>query len=288
VLAGDLVMDGAFVGYRQHAASASASIGLPYLRKPESSADIAFGYSYSVYGPADRLPPADPTAGITIAPETGPNANLFVAWSFANVHAWPYSISAQEGRRLQLVLQLSDPELGSKFRTTEVTWLWGEYLTPPWARLHALALLYSGGVGIGDKRGFFRIGGFAEQDLVRSLFLNRRQCCQFLRGYPPASIGGDQFHMLSAEYRAPLLWIERGYSTFPLYLRRLSGAAFVDAGNAFAGAFRPQDLKVGVGGELRFDFKIAYYLESEVQLGVARGLMTGGSTQIYFVSAFPF
>jgi Tol biopolymer transport system component len=290
LMAGDLIMDGSYVAYLQHAETASASIGVPYLRRAESSGDFSFGYNYLRYGPANRLPVADPTRGITIAPETGPDANLFLSWAYSNVHAWTYSISGQEGRRLQLSLQISSPELGSKFHTTNLGWAWTEYKTPPWARLHALALLYSGGVGIGDKRGVFALGGFVDQDLVRSLFLNRRQCCLFLRGYPAGSLIGDQFHLLSAEYRAPLYIIEQGYTTFPLYLRRVSGAAFVDAGNAFSGSFRPGDVKVGVGGELRVELNLVYYLATELQLGVARGLMKegGGGTQVYFVSAFPF
>jgi Tol biopolymer transport system component len=286
--ASNLVMDGANVSYRQHASSASVSMGLPFLRRADASADLSFGYSYSVYGPADPIPLAEPTAGITIKPETGPDANLFMSWSFSNAHAWQYSISAQEGRRLQLSLQFSEPALGGKFQTTEVTWAWTEYWTPLWARLHAVAVLYSGGVGIGDKRAFFGIGGFLEQDLVRSIFLNRRQCCQFLRGYAPGSLVGDQYHLVSAEYRAPLLRIEKGYKTFPFYFRTLNGAVFADAGNAFSDSFRPQDVKVGVGGELRLQFNVAYYLDSELQVGVARGLSKGGSNQVYVVTSFPF
>jgi dipeptidyl aminopeptidase/acylaminoacyl peptidase len=288
VLASDLIIDGAPVSYRQHAASGSASVGLPVLVEPEAQGNLAFGYTYSAYGPADPLPVADPTHGITIKPQTGPDANLFLTWNFSNALAWPYSISYQEGRRLQLVLQIADPALGSRFSTTELTWAWTEYLTPPWARLHALALLYSGGVGIGDKRAFFPLGGFVDQDLVRTLFLNRRQCCTFLRGYAPGTAVGDQFHLFSAEYRLPLLWFERGYATFPVYLRRLTGAAFADAGNAFFGSFHPSDLRYGVGGELRFSLTLAYYIESEIQFGYARGLSTGGSDQIYVVTSFPF
>jgi len=284
----NLVMDGAGVAYRQHAMSASASTGLPVMRRNESSADISFGYSYNAYAPADPLPPADPTRGITIKPEVGPDANLFVVWSFVNAHAWPYSISAQEGRRLQLALQISEPALGGRFHTTELTWAWTEYLTPPWARLHAVALLYSGGVGIGDKRAAFGLGGFVEQDLVRSIFLNRRQCCLFLRGYAPSSVVGDQYHLASFEYRAPLVWIERGYSTFPLYLRRINASAFVDAGNAFDGPFRFEDVRYGVGGAMQIQFNLAYYLESELDIGVARGLSKGGSDQLYLVTSFPF
>ena len=53
------------------------------------------------------------------------------------------------------------------------------------------------------------------------------QCAQF----------GDQFHVVNAEYRFPIMWIERGVDTFPLYLRRLHGNLFVDYGGAFNGAF---------------------------------------------------
>jgi hypothetical protein len=268
--------------------SGSASVVLPVLVEPEASGNLAFGYSYTAYAPAETLPAADPTHGITIKPQIGPDANLFLTWNFSNAHSWPYSISLQEGRNLQMALQISDPALGSRFHTTELTWAWTEYFTPPWARLHALALLYSGGIGIGDKRAFFPLGGFVEQDLIRTLFLNRRQCCNFLRGYAPGTAVGDQFHLFSAEYRLPLLWFERGYSTFPIYLRRLTGAAFGDGGNAFFGSFHPSDLRYGVGGELRFQFTLAYYIESEVRVGYARGLSKGGSDQVYVVTSFPF
>jgi Tol biopolymer transport system component len=288
VLENDLVIDDARVSYRQHSASGSAFVGLPVVRTPTSQGDVSFGYTYSAYGPAGNLPVGDPTRGITIAPERGPDANLFVAWAYSNAHAWAYSISNQEGRRLQLTLQISDPALGGRFHTTELTWAWAEYLTPPWARLQALALFYSGGLGIGDKRAFFGLGGFVEQDLVRALFLNQRQCCTYLRGYEPNALVGDQYHLLSAEYRSPLVWIERGSSTFPFYMRRIHGALFADAGDAFFGAFRTKDIHYSVGAELRFQMTLVYYIETEVQLGVARGLSKDGGDHVYLVSSFPF
>jgi hypothetical protein len=184
-------------------------------------------------------------------------------------------------------VSVSDPSLGGKFHTGQVSGLWVEYFTPPWAKLHALALLYSGGAGIGDKRSFFALGGFVDQDVVRSLFLSRPQCCFFLRGYPAGSIFGDQYHLLSTEYRLPLVVVEKGYQTFPFYLRRLSGAAFTDVGTAYQGTFHASSLKVGVGGELRIDMVLAYYLPTQVQFGYAKGLQSGGASQYYFVTAFP-
>jgi Tol biopolymer transport system component len=287
-MAQDLIIDDQIRPYRQHTRSVSAQVGLPILRKTDGYADLSFGYRYHDYRPAETLPVADPSGGITIPPETGPNADLFLGWYYDNARAWTYSISGQEGRRLQLNLLFSDRAIGSRFQTTEVNWSWTEYLTPPWGKLHALALVYSGGVGIGDKRSVFAIGGFAQQDLVRSVFLNRRQCCLFLRGYSPGAFVGDQYHIVSAEYRAPFLSFEKGHDTFFVYLRRLHGALVADAGNAFFGDLRLGDLKYGVGAELRFEFTLFYYLPSELQLGVAKGLSTGGVLDYYFVTAFNF
>ena len=72
-----------------------------------------------------------------------------------------------------------------------------------------------------------------------------------LRGHGIASVSGDSFYTASLEYRMPLLWIDRGYNTLPVFFRYLSGAAFIDAGNAFDSfADSPAPL-VGIGAELR-------------------------------------
>ena len=155
-----LVINGVDTTYRQHILGASASIGLPVLRRPAASTDISFGYDYTAYGPAEAFPVADPTSGITRRPDVGPYANLFAHWVFSNVVSWPYSISGQDGRRIDAYLRLSDPALGGRFHTTVVSWSWAEFLTPPWARLHAIGILYRGGVGIGDTRDVFALGGF--------------------------------------------------------------------------------------------------------------------------------
>ena len=289
LLANDLIVDGARANYKQLSATGSGTVSLPVLRTPASSGDVAFGYSYAAYAPAGTLPATDPTRGITLPPEIGPDANLFVTWAFSNAHAWPYSISLQEGRRLQLSLRISDPAIGGRFHTTEVTWFWTEYFTPPWARLQAFALLYSGGVGIGDKRSFFGLGGFVQQDLIRALFLNLPQpCCTYLRGYEPNAVVGDQYHLVSAEWRTPLLWFERGKDTFPIYVRRLHGALFADAGDAFQGPLKLGDIRYGVGAELRLQATFIYYVEAEIQLGFARGLSKDGSDHFYLVTTFPF
>jgi hypothetical protein len=43
-----------------------------------------------------------------------------------------------------------------------------------------------------------------------------------------------------------------------------------------------------VGAELRLSMSLVYYLETEVQVGFAKGLSTGGGNHVYFVMTFPF
>jgi hypothetical protein len=120
------------------------------------------------------------------------------------------------------------------------------------------------------------------------VLLRSPHCCVYLRGYHADAIAGPRFHLASAEYRAPLVWIERGHATFPLYARRLWGALFADAGAAHAGALAWRDVRVGAGAELRLELAFRYGFEAYLSLGLARGLSKGGVTDYYLVSAVPF
>jgi len=283
-----LIIEGNNTLYRQHVLGGTASTRMTYLQTASSVGELSFGYDYNAYGPADPLPLVNPTSGIVVPPERGPDANVFLWWYFYNLHRWPYSISWQDGRYVQLNLRFSDPALGGRFRTTEIVGSWQEYLTTPWARLHVLALLWSGGIGLGDKRDFFYLGGFQEQDILRTVFLGRPACCAYLRGYPANSFAGDAYQIATAEYRAPLLRLERGYQTFPAYLRQVFGAVFVDAGNAYQGRFQPGELKFDVGAEANLNFNIFYYVESQLKIGYAHGFQTLGGDQWYFLAAGSF
>jgi hypothetical protein len=102
-----------------------------------------------------------------------------------------------------------------------------------------------------------------------------------LRGYAPWSLYGDQFHLLNAEYRFPIAYLDRGVSTLPWWLGRIYGAVYADTGTAFFGDFDFTKLKVGVGGQISIDTVVGYYVGSTLTLGYARGLMDGGKNQFY-------
>ena len=94
---------------------------------------------------------------------------------------------------------------------------------------------------------------------------------------------GDQYHVLNIEYRFPLLWLERGYDALPFYLWRLHGAVYSDVGGAFFGTISQDKIKASVGGELRLDGSLGYYLPFMIQLGYAHGFMDGADNGFYFL-----
>jgi hypothetical protein len=282
-----LIIDNHNLTYTQRSVTFSASTDLPVLQTPDASADISFGYDYALFGPISKIPVGDPTGGITVLPQTGPAADFNFNWNFSNAHSWQYSISNQEGRSVNVGLRLVDPAFGGRLRSVTIQASWKEYATPPWARLHALALYAAGGTSMGDQRSFFSLGGYADQDVLRAVLL-KQQSFTFLRGYPVNFVSGDSFVVASAEYRAPLYWIERGYQTFPLYLRRIWGAGFVDAGNAWQGPFHAGQLKTDVGAEAHLLFSAGWYLQPQITLGWAHGFQDGGGNQLYFVASATF
>jgi hypothetical protein len=112
-----------------------------------------------------------------------------------------------------------------------------------------------------------------------------------LRGYPIAVDIGDMYWLASLEYRFPLWRIERGFGTFPLYTRTISGAVFADAGNAFVDPQTGtglseaaedlaqesiQDPLLGVGGEVVIRWIMLYRLGFQARIGYAIGLTPEG------------
>ena len=157
-----LIIDGVNTLYLQHVLGASASTRMTYLQTPSSSGELSFGYDYTAYAPADPLPSrgSDGRHHRSV-PRSGPDANCSCGGTSTTSTRGATRSAVRRGGCVRLDLRFSDPALGGRFRTTELAGSWQEYLTPPWARLHALALLWSGGIGIGDKRDFFGLGGFS-------------------------------------------------------------------------------------------------------------------------------
>jgi hypothetical protein len=260
------------------------------------SSDLILSYDWSHIGGTTTQPyPAiDPSSSLPRFPYTGTNAGFGATWVYSSQRRFQYSVSTESGRYLTLSLGIAAHVLGSEHDVYTASWRYSEWVPIPWPsrflRNHVLALSYSGGLSGGDvgHHANFFLGGYPQQNLLTSIYDFSRPGSASLRGYNYASIYGDQFHVLNAEYRFPIAWIERGLETFPLYLRRLHGKVFADYGGAFTGDFAFDKLKLGVGAEAMLELTYAYYFNAALQIGYAHGFDQGGGNQIYFLLNSPF
>ena len=163
------------------------------------------------------------------------------------------------------------------------------YLQMPWLRHHVLALHAGAGYGGGSRagQGPYYVGGFIDLPVFNVVENSLIQGGVQLRGYPVVFQEGQDYTLLNAEYRFPIVNVDHGPSTLPLFLNRITGAAFVDVGSAFDDPTQAQ-FKTGVGGELWFDMTLGYILGFTFRAGYAKGVSTGGIDKTYFVAAVPF
>jgi hypothetical protein len=200
------------------------------------------------------------------------------AWGFGNARRYGRSISLEDGRQVLLAYEKMERRLGSDFDVGKTLLDWNEYLPLPGAH-HILYLRALAGIGSGDliAQRAFQLGGPSPQESL--LTLDDRNI--FLRGYPSALFQGQRVALGTLEYRFPLYNIERGPGTFPLFFKRLHGALFVDAGKTWdAGGLDLKDFNRGIGGEIRLDADIGYYLPVRFVIGITRGIDPGGETRI--------
>lgn len=287
-----MIIDGVDQGYDEDDWTFGASVSLPILSRLVGSSSLTLSYNLTYSRNLTPIPPPDPSALVPVLPQVGRTAGLGLSWSYSSAERYRYSVSPERGRDLALYLGIGSRYLGSSFETYALSWSYTEYVPMPWPgplRSHVLALSYSGGISGGDRHGLFFLGGYPAQNLLQSIYDFSRPGSASLRGYPYASVVGDQFHVLNVEYRFPIAWIEHGpYKTFPLYLRRLHGVVFADYGGAFTGGFSFDKLKLGVGGELILELTYAYFFDAALQLGYARGVDKGGTNEVYFLLNYPF
>ena len=288
---GGLAIDGKSLTYVEENYGAGLSVGLPVLRVPGHGGDVSVGYRFNWFRDADQtevlVKPGDISPDL---PQVGILSGLTLGLSYRSTERYAHSISNELGRAISISLRLNHEVFGSDYQSTTVSWAWTEYLPMPWLHDHVLALRYGGGIGGGDqaRRGVFFVGGFPEQDVLRTLFDIGRPGGVYLRGYPPGAVYGEQYQLFNLEYRFPMVEIQKGLSSLPVFLSHIHAAVFVDAGNAFFGQLDPEELKVGVGAELLVELIIGYFIPSTFRIGYARGLMDPGGNEFHFLLGQPF
>jgi hypothetical protein len=273
--------------------TAGVESGIDYsLPRAFDSQSFSVTYSYAriagtIPAPASQLNPYDTPSLPTSA--RGSAGFIHLGYSYSNAEGFVYSVGAEKGFSLSASLDLTNPILASDYTGFSANFNFETYLRMPWLRHHVLAMHAGGGLSGGNYpgQGVFYIGGYVDENLVNTIQNSLVQGGIVLRGYPVVAEAGAYYALFNAEYRFPIVNIDRGLSTLPIFLSRVTGNVFLDYGSAFNDAYAAE-FKTGTGAELWFDFQLGYILDFTFRAGLARGLASEGITKGYFVSTIPF
>jgi hypothetical protein len=274
---------------------------------PGEFSSESLGLSYTVASFSHEAPfgtRGDPWAPVPVEPSSGVVATVHAGYRFSNASGSSYGISAERGLTLTLGVDFADPAIGSESTLRAVQGSLTGYLEAPWSDHHVLALAASGGSSGGTypRRGLYSTGGFADQPVLDAYTSGLFQSAFVLRGYEPGRFVGSEYALFNAEYRFPLLDLQRGISTLPIFLDRVSATVFADYGGAYF-AVDPDDpldvLHFGTGAELWISLTLGYHYGATLRLGAARGFGEAASEgdgsarrmsaiQTYFVAASGF
>lgn len=281
-------IDGVAKDWREEQWSGTLAVGIP----TETRSDAAWGFSFDYdidYNRVTEAPvaPLDPTQRIPQMPLSNyRQAGLALRANYGNLRGFTFSVGPQRGWDVSLSMRMDHPWLGATYRNLTFSYAARAFLALPLTKSSVLAVRASGAVRSGDliRSGGFGLGGVPAQDVVSAIINSTRfSFTGYLRGYAERTVAGNQYHLANLELRQEGWVIERGLSTLPIYLRRLTLAALLDAGAAWDGNLTGSQTRVAVGGALRLDAFFGYFVPGTFELGYARGLVNGGIDETWLL-----
>jgi Tol biopolymer transport system component len=256
--------------YYERSVGGSIAATFPFSQIERSQA-VTLSYELQNFT-VDRNPLGVPTSPGLLGAAT-------LTWAFSDAKRFVRSVSAEQGQRIAVALRVSDRALGSDFSFWQTTASASKFLAMPWNTRgvpwhHVLALRGSFGASGGDlsNRHDYFLGGFQQADVVRSVLNPASAPVRILRGFVRDAFHGTAYALGTLEYRFPMLDVDVGAWTLPVYLRRLNGAVYTDVGDAFTFDRHDFKLHAGAGAELRAEVVLGWILPTDLRLGCARGL----------------
>ncbi len=261
--------------YVQREKTLDASLVFPLLKFQKQHA-LVIGYRRKEISALTQLPPWPGYNGPV--PSEGSLISGRAAYIFNNAKQYGFSISPENGRTVEVGYKRYDKSIGSDFNITKYTADWHEYIDFPWKHHVLLARAFAGN-SAGDvmPQGAFQVGGDNPGDTL----LQVDDESVYLRGYRINEFRGRKAGLASLEYRFPIKDIELGWSSTPVFLRRVHGAVFAEAGNAWDNAFRSREFKRSAGAEVRLDTSLVYSLPITFRIVFAHGFDEKGESQVY-------
>jgi hypothetical protein len=253
----------------------------PYLQRSQGGAILAVrplfaGQTVAVglWGAYQRLVSDLPEATDRTGILEGFNPHLSLAWALNGTSGGTDAdMHPTGGGTLEAQVDVGMPLLGGRFNYQTVSVEGTSYFKMGQTD-HVVALRAAGGMGLGQSSPFLLGGG----PITLAVGV---QGLTPLRGYPIGSIIGNRLVQATAEYRFPLL-TNLDWSFGSVYLDRIYGVGYVDAGNAWFDG-QPWIPKVGVGGEVRARLGMGGRGPFGVSIGLGQGLIQGpGLPQLYW------
>ena len=274
-------LDGKPAPWSEEVLSVTGGVGLPVRHNAESSLSMSFDYDVDwvrrVEAPSLTAAPDQPLPIVPLSDYL--SAGFALRASYSHVRGVLYGVGPSKGVEASASLRLDHPALGATYRGLSLSWFARGYQRLPWGVTPTLALRVVGGMRTSDlsRTGGYALGGQPVQDVVQAIIdSSRASTTGFLRGYPPRVLAGNTYHLANLEYRQQLVQLERGASTLPVYVKRLHLGLLLDAGMAYDDAPGLDRLRMSVGGVLRLDTLLGFYVPGALELGYAHGLWSDG------------
>jgi hypothetical protein len=189
------------------------------------------------------------------------------AWSLDTSRRYGFSVSDEQGFVVTASAEWTREALGATGNATAAIVDGRGYarLGPQHA---ALAVRGAAASAWGDRevRRLFAAGGAGPQPGGVSFDLD---AIALVRGFETDDVSGRRAAVVNVDYRMPLVWIERGMGTWPLFARSIHGAVFTDFGAAWQSRLTRNDRRASIGAELSADVVLAYSLPVTAAAGVA-------------------
>lgn len=217
-----------------------------------------------------------------LATDPGQANSVYAMYQRANNYTRSYGISPEGGSLSTIGYEKASPAFGGQASFDRV---WGDYrryVSLPWQH-HVLAMRTTLGLNWGKNGGHFYVGGIDAPHFLSQVDLTAAtdvfHSTIAMRGYDVAGIG-NKTAVMSAEYRFPLLEVNKGLWTLPFYMDRLYGVIGYDVSNTWDSPFssvrqfQVSDTLHGASAELRSKLTLFRYLRTDFRLGIARGFVT--------------
>jgi len=208
--------------------------------------------------------------------------SLILAYSYNDTESYQASISPETGYAFSLSYQHANQIIGSDITFNKMLFDGRKYF-PLTGNNQVLAFrllvgIASEGLDIKEQ---FQLGGNANQTQLSSV-----NSPSFpMRGFPDSAFSGNYLLTASTEYRFPIKTVENkiGFDWASIFLEKISGTLFLDAGQAWKGNYFPSfyDINISLGAELNFKLNLAHNEPFTLTVGVGKALTQTDGYRFY-------